>query len=35
MQLEWATYMVESTPAKPYEGKISDLLQVEDNMRTR
>lgn len=27
--------MVEATPAKPYTGKIEDLMAVEQNMKRR
>ena len=29
------SYMIESTPARPYGGQIEDMLKVEDNMRLR
>ncbi|KAJ5345675.1 Glutamate-cysteine ligase catalytic subunit [Penicillium brevicompactum] len=35
LQWEWAKYMVEATPAKPYTGKIDDLMAVEQNMKRR
>ncbi|KAJ5160519.1 Glutamate-cysteine ligase catalytic subunit [Penicillium canariense] len=35
LQWEWATYVVETTPAEPYSGRVSDLLEVEANMRER
>ena len=34
-QCEYARYMVESTPQFPYDGTISGLLRVENNMETR
>ncbi|OQE18640.1 hypothetical protein PENSTE_c017G05728 [Penicillium steckii] len=35
LQWEWASYVVETTPVKPYMGLLSDLTNVEDNMRKR
>ncbi|CAI7578850.1 unnamed protein product [Penicillium bialowiezense] len=35
LQWEWANYIVEATPAKPYTGKIEDLMAVEENMKRR
>ncbi|KAJ5370262.1 Glutamate-cysteine ligase catalytic subunit [Penicillium cataractarum] len=35
LQWEWATYVVETTPAAPYNGMVADLLKVEANMRQR
>eukprot|EP00050_Salpingoeca_kvevrii_P011264 m.13992 g.13992 ORF g.13992 m.13992 type:complete len:653 (-) comp3341_c0_seq1:2547-4505(-) len=32
---EYASYMLESTPAEPYGGRLSDFLIVEENMRER
>ncbi|KAJ5576428.1 Glutamate-cysteine ligase catalytic subunit [Penicillium sp. DV-2018c] len=35
LQWEWANYVVETTPAKPYTGSIEDLLSVQKNMKRR
>ncbi|CAG7921518.1 unnamed protein product [Penicillium olsonii] len=35
LQWEWVKYVVEATPAKPYTGKIEDLMTVEENMKRR
>ncbi|CAI7583398.1 unnamed protein product [Penicillium glandicola] len=35
LQWEWAKYVVETTPAKPYTGSSEDLLSVEQNMKRR
>lgn len=35
LQWEWASYVVETTPSAPYNGKVKDLLEVEANMRQR
>lgn len=35
LQPEWAQYMVESTPAMPYSGKLEDLFDVEKSMKRR
>lgn len=35
LQWEWASYVVETTPAAPYNGRVTDLLEVEANMRQR
>ncbi|KAJ5794355.1 Glutamate-cysteine ligase catalytic subunit [Penicillium paradoxum] len=35
LQWEWAKYVVETTPAKPYTGSIEDLLSVQQNMKRR
>jgi hypothetical protein len=35
LQPEWARYMVESIPEKPYRGDISAVLSVESNMKER
>ncbi len=32
---EFARYMLESTPGQPYDHSISDLLDVEANMKMR
>lgn len=32
---EYGRYMIETTPAKPFTGEFSELLKVEDNMKTR
>ncbi|KAI9295415.1 GCS-domain-containing protein [Neoconidiobolus thromboides FSU 785] len=32
---EYGRYMLEGTPGSPYEGSVSDLLKVEDNMKLR
>ncbi|KAJ5185914.1 Glutamate-cysteine ligase catalytic subunit [Penicillium cf. griseofulvum] len=35
LQWEWAKYVVETTPAKPYTESIEDLLSVQQNMKRR
>jgi glutamate--cysteine ligase catalytic subunit len=35
LQWEWASYVVETTPAKPYTERIEDLMAVEGNMKRR
>lgn len=34
-QWEWATYVIETSPAKPYAGNLSELMKVEQDMRER
>ena len=34
-QWEGATYVIETSPAKPYSGDLTDLLRVERDMRYR